>query len=239
MTIDTAAENIAKVQGELATIDRIEAGFAALAKAHPADVAIDVTTAKGMKEAVSARAAWRDPRIAVEKARKAAKAPVLELGRAIDARAATLTTRLLEGEANYDDQIKAEEARKEAEREAKVRQEVERVSDLQVRVGELRGAIFVCNLPRTTAEEIQQHIVDLVAVPVDATFQEFQQQAEEAKASTLTTLRQMHADAVAREAEAARIAAWVAFRSIRYSRTKASCFGVTAHLPSQCRTATA
>lgn len=208
MTIETTTtESLSKIQGELTIIDRIESGFVSLAAAHPIDLAIDVSTSKGMKEAVSARAAWRDPRIAVEKARKAAKAPVLELGRAIDARAAMLTTRLLEGEANYDDQIKAEEARKEAEREAKVRQEVERVASLQERIGELRGAIAVCNTYAATADQIQRHITDLVAVPVDATFQEFQQQAEEAKASTLTTLRAMHADAVAREAETTRIAA--------------------------------
>lgn len=200
------SQSIEQVQGQLAAIDRIEAGFAALALAHPKDLAIDVTTAKGMREAVTARAAWRDPRIATEKARKAAKAPVLELGRAIDAKAAELTNRLLEGESNYDEQIKAEEARKEREREEKAQAEARRIATLQDRVNELRGAIPVC--ARATAAEILEHISDLVKVAVDAaTFQEFQSTAEAAKAETLATLRRMHDDAQAREAEAARIAA--------------------------------
>lgn len=205
MTIDTAAENITKVQGELATIDRIEAGFAALSKLHPVDVAIDVTTAKGMKEAVTARAAWRDPRIAIEKSRKAAKAPVLELGRAIDARASALTERLLVGEANYDDQIKAQEARKEAEKQRLIAAEIERVATIQKRIADIRAvppAALTCSA-ETAAGNVAAH--DQFAV--DESFQEFREQAEQARVETLTRLREIHAAAVAREAEAARVAA--------------------------------
>lgn len=198
-------KNLEQVQGAITEFNKIEAGFTELQATHPANLACAVDTPKGMKEAIAGRAAWREPRIATEKARKAAKAPVLALGKDIDARAAAITLRLEAGEANYDEQIKAEEARKEAERQAKVQQEVQRVSDLQVRVGELRGAIAAA--AGAPAALILEHIQDLVAVPVDATFQEFQQQAEEAKASTLARLREMHAAALANEAEQARIIA--------------------------------
>ena len=60
-----------QLDGALAEFEAIEAGFAALEAAHPANLACDVTSPKGMREAIAGRAAWRDPRIATEKARKA------------------------------------------------------------------------------------------------------------------------------------------------------------------------
>lgn len=199
------AENLDKVQTELAAIDKIDAGLAALEKAHPKNLACDVATTKGMKEAIAGRAAWREPRIATEKARKAAKAPVLELGRAIDARAAELTALLLEGESNYDDQIKAEEARKESERAAKAEAERARIQGHQDRINEIRGAVAAA--AHADATLIAEHIGDVERLPVDATFEEFQGQAQLAKDETLVKLRAMHADAVAREEEAARVKA--------------------------------
>lgn len=85
------------VQGQLVEFDKISAGLAALEQAHPKDVVCNVSTVVGMKQAIAGRAAWREPRINLEKARKAAKAPVLALGRDIDAFARSLETKLLEG----------------------------------------------------------------------------------------------------------------------------------------------
>lgn len=204
------ADNMTKVQGELATLDRIEAGFAALVKLHPADVLIDVTTSRGMKDALAARAAWRDPRIAVEKARKAAKSPVLELGRAIDKRAAELTGRLEVGELHYDGQIKAEEARKEAERLAKVEAEAQRLAAIQSALEGIRerGADAANLALCPTAEAIQQEIAGLVALAITpAVYQEAIEQAAQLKDATLASMRRLHASALDREAEAARIAA--------------------------------
>ena len=100
MQIEELTAGIASVSSEVAKFDGIAAGLAALEKAHPKDIACDVTTTAGMKQAIAGRAAWREPRIAVEKARKAAKAPVLELGRAIDTFAKELETKLLAGESH-------------------------------------------------------------------------------------------------------------------------------------------
>lgn len=198
------AENLDKVQTELAVIDKIDAGLAALEKSHPKNLACDVTTAKGMKEAIAGRAAWREPRIATEKARKAAKAPVLELGRAIDKRAEQITALLLEGESNYDDQIKAEEARKEAEKAAKAEAERARIQAIQDRIAELRSLPAVGNVSSTT---MASNIQALESAVIDTTFEEFQGQAQLAKDETLYKLRALHADAVAREEEAARLKA--------------------------------
>lgn len=199
-------ENIQHVETALSEFDKISAGLAELRQRHPVDVVIDVTTTKGMKEAVAARAAWRDPRIAVEKARKAAKAPVLALGKDIDARAAYITTALLEGESNYDDQIKAEEKRKEDEKAAKAEAERVRVEAIQSRIAnDIRLA--ATKSVGASAETIAVVIEDVSAILIDESFEEFQGQAQIAKDETLDKLRAMHTAAVAAEAEAARIKA--------------------------------
>lgn len=198
--------SIGKVQGEIAAFDKIASGIAAIEKAHPKDLAIDVTTTAGMKQAVAARAAWRDPRIAVEKARKAAKAPVLELGKQIDAFAGSLEARLREGEANYDDQIKAEENRKEAERLARVAAEQARIAAIHDRIQkDIVNAVH--GAAGQTFARISQIISDIGAMVIGSEFEEFQGQAQLAKDETLDKLREMQADSLAREKEAERVKA--------------------------------
>lgn len=135
-TTSTAASAVTEIAADIETvrtavggIDKIAAGLAAIEQAYPKDVIIgDIQTTKGMAKAIEARAAWRDPRIAVEKARKAAKAPVLALGKAIDGFAFGLEAKLRAGEEHYDAQIKAEEQRKAAEKAERDRIERERVA---------------------------------------------------------------------------------------------------------------
>lgn len=204
--ITAIAASIEKVQGEVAAFDKIAAGIAAIEKMHPSNLAIDVTNAAGMRQAIAGRAAWRDPRIAVEKARKAAKAPVLDLGRQIDAFASGLELALRAGESNYDDQIKAEESRKEAERAAKAEAERVRVAAHQDRINnDIRAAVG--GAVGRVSGGITLIILDIEAIVIDASFEEFQGQAQLAKDETLDKLREMHAAAVAHEAEQARIKA--------------------------------
>lgn len=117
---------IEQVQGVLTEFSRVEAGLAALRAKH-ANTVYEVTTTAGMDAAKAARAEIREPRFAVEKVRKAAKAPLLAIGRRIDAEAVRITEAILAIEEPIDGQIKAEEARKVAEREAKKAAEVERL----------------------------------------------------------------------------------------------------------------
>ncbi len=203
-TPDAAAmkAGIATVQTAIVEFDKIAAGLAALEAAHPKDVACDVRTAAGMKQAIAGRAAYRSPRIALEAARKAAKAPLLTTGREIDAFAKSVEKRLLEGESHYDDQIKAEESRKEAERQAKIEAERERVAGIQERIAELRGHP---SLPMQSAL-IAEHISDLRAIVVDESFQEFMVQAEAVRTQGIARLQALHDEALAREQEAKRLA---------------------------------
>jgi hypothetical protein len=204
--IDTAlTSSLKRVQSEVAAFDKIAAGLAALEQAHPASLVVDVTTTAGMKQAIAGRAAYREPRINVEKARKAAKAPVLELGKQIDQFAANLESQLRIGESNYDDQIKAEEARKEAERTAKAEAERVRVALHLAGVQEIRDHIN--EVVGASSDCIERRIAEVAQYQCGTAWEEFQGQAITARDETIAKLREMHAAAVAHEAEQARIKA--------------------------------
>lgn len=184
--------------------DRVGAGLAGLSKQYKG-VVYEVASTKGMDEAKAARVAIREPRYEIERIRKSAKAPILALGKKLDSEAARITSELLKLEEPIDQQIKAEEDRKERERQAKIEAEQKRVADLQERVAELRG----CQMLSASSGSalIAEHIEDLERLPVDETLQEFQQQGADAKAAGLSRLRELHAAAVAHETEQARIKA--------------------------------
>jgi len=82
-----------------------------------------VTTPDGMAAAIKDRAECRNLRVGLEKIRVREKAPALERCRLIDAEAKLLTAEIEALENNPDQQIKAEEARKEAIKQAKIEAE--------------------------------------------------------------------------------------------------------------------
>lgn len=83
------------VQNALAEFSAVEAGLAELRRRF-GGVVYDVTTTAGINDAKSARAIIREPRYTVEKVRKEAKAPLLALGKKIDADAKRITAAILE-----------------------------------------------------------------------------------------------------------------------------------------------
>jgi len=199
--VSTELETVSKA---LVDIDAVSAGIADLRKRFDGAI-FEVATATGMDDAKAARLAIRTPRYEVERIRKAAKAPILALGKKLDAEAARIESELLKIEQPIDQQIKAEEDRKEREKQAKIDAELKRVADLQERVAELRGNATLS--PTSGADLIAEHIADLERIQVDESFQEFQQQALDAQAAGLARLRAVYTAAVAHEAEQARIKA--------------------------------
>lgn len=192
------------VTGALAEFDRVDSGLASLSATY-ASVVFDVATSKGMDAAKAARAAIREPRYQVEKVRKGAKAPLLAIGKKIDSEAARITARLLELEDPIDLQIKTEESRKEAERQAKIEAERLRVANIQERIAEIRGAVTAAaNSPSAL---ILEHRGDIERMTIDESFAELQASAEAAKAETMAALDDLHAKALAREEESRRIVA--------------------------------
>lgn len=199
-------KNIAQVETALSEFDKISAGLADLAARYPADLVYDVTTGKGMADAIAHRAAWRDPRINVEKFRKTAKAPVLALGKDIDARAAWLTEQLLLGEAPIDEQIKAEERRKEDAKQAKIAAEFGRVQAIQDAISEIAMDAMV------TAGKSSAYIAErIAALRVEtlnpATFQEMMPQAVAAQNAAIVKLELAYKAKLHDEAEAEKRAA--------------------------------
>jgi len=198
-------QSIKAVQGALAQLDAINVGIDAIAKDFPADLAIQaINTGKGMKEAIAGRAAWRDPRIATEKARKAAKAPVLTLGRDIDARAEYITGRLADGERNYDEQIKAEETRAEEVKRQAAAAEAARVAKHEAGINTIRG--YLAKAQGLSSERIASgmQVIRDSAESIGPAWEEFQDRARAACAETLEALSELHTKTLAAESEAKR-----------------------------------
>ena len=194
---------IEAVQTAVVEFDRIAAGIATIEAAHPKNVACDLTSPAGMKQAITGRAAWRTPRLLVEKTRVAAKAPVLALGREIDAFAKGLEARLLEGESNYDEQIKVVERQRAAEAQRKAEEEAARIKAMQNGIASLR--YITPEYAMTDSTTIGRRIELLADYPIDGRFEEFIDQARAAKTETLALLGALRQAAVAREAETARL----------------------------------
>lgn len=194
--------SIASVETSLTEFEKISAGLEVLRKEHPVDLVFDVTTTKGMAEAVAHRAAWRDPRITVEKFRKAAKAPVLTLGKDIDARAAWLTEQLMLGETPVHEQIKSEEARKAQERADREAKEFGRIVAIQEAISDYAMIAMVTGRP---SAEIAMRLDSLKeSQPAQVVFQEMMPQAQEARLAAIAKLEQALKAAQWDEAEAKR-----------------------------------
>lgn len=195
---------IVEVQTAVAEFDKVAAGLAELQKQY-GGVLYDVKTSKGMDDAKTARAAVREPRYEIERVRKAAKAPILKLGKELDDRAKEITAQIAAIEDPIHEQIANEEARKEAEKQAKIAAEQQRVADLQQRVNELRGNLMLT--PMSDPELIAGHIADVSGIVVDDSFEDFKERATEAKAAGLARLQTLRDAAVARVSDEARLKA--------------------------------
>lgn len=171
-----------------------------------ANVAYDVSTIKGLDIAKKDRAEVRGLRVALEAKRVELKAPALERSRLIDAEAKALTAELVALEKPIDDQIKAEERRKEVEKAAREQAEREAAAKVQQCIDAIRES--VAGAIGKSADAIAKFI--LLSEGIEITLEEFGDRAGEAaqvKARLLDQLREMHAAAVAHEAEQARMAA--------------------------------
>ncbi len=168
-------------------------------------IVYDVSTTKGMEAAKKDRAEIRGYRVALENKRVEIKAPALKRAREIDSEATRIRLELEKLEAVPDVVIKAEEARKEKEREAKIAAEVARVAAIHERIAELRGNQLLT--PSDGSVLISQHLGDLLGIVVDDSFQEFQPIAVTTKAATAERLGKLLVAAQTHEAEQQRLAA--------------------------------
>lgn len=198
------AAGIANVQAEVTKFDQIAAGLRAIETAHPKNVIVGaINTSAGMKVAEAGWRAYRNPRLEVERSRKAAKQPVLALGRAIDDFAGQLETTLREGEDHYRAQIDAEDKRKAAVKAQHEAEEAARKEKHRSGIANIRCYLDRCQGPGMTADRIQKGIDMLKAATFGPEWEEFAVPAANAQCETLEAMRLLHADVLAREQAAA------------------------------------
>lgn len=169
------------------------------------DAKYDVATPKGMAEALKARAEVRTYRIGLEKERVKIKAAVLERGRLIDSEAKRITAELEALETPIDDQIKAEENRKEAERLAKIEVERLRVERIQRDIDDIRNIHLTMRGKKS--EEIEETLEICRKGIVAEKFQEFAPVATVAAQEAIANLETLYKEVKEQEDEKARIIA--------------------------------
>lgn len=183
----------------LASFTPIESHMRTLA-ARYRDVAYDVTTPKGMKDAKAARLVLREEgRFAVQRLVQRLKDEANDLKRVVEARATEVIALTKPVEDAIHQQIEAEEARVAAEKAERAR-----IEALQAKLAALSNWIERCRAPGMTAERIHTGIhalTELELAPED--WQEFHARALARKDEVLEVMRELHRQAVAREQEAA------------------------------------
>ena len=204
----TEPQDIAEIRDGAAVVklNRTEAGLLQL-RTELAGKVYDLTTVKGDKEARNDRLRCVGLRANVEKLRKSLKAPALEFGRLIDSEAKRITEAVESLEAPIDAAIKADEARREEERQAKARAEAARLAGLRDAVAAALGKwVARCQDEGITAERIAAGIDMLGDLSANPEWQEVNDFWQSTKAQTLAAMRGLH-DAAKRREEAARLEA--------------------------------
>lgn len=166
---------------------------------------VTITNADGYQQVHSARMALKTQRVEIEKKGKATREESTAFSKAVIAeekRAIGIISpeeeRLQALQETWDDA-------REAEKQARIDAETKRVTDLQERVAELNGNTMLSTM--SDPDLIAGHISDLEKIVVDASFEEFERRALDAKTVGLARLRSLHDAAVARVAEDARLKA--------------------------------
>lgn len=189
----------------IAEYSPIEAGLAELRTKYQG-VVFDVSTSAGLDVAKKARAEIREPRYDIERKRKELKAPALAYAKRIDEEAKRITAEILAIEEPIDEQIKAEEQRKEREREERAAAELARITGIQQKIAAISNAALVPSGAKAADIDVTWTTIQDCEL-TEAEFQEFTEQAKNAKAETLAKLNELYKDALAREIEAANLKA--------------------------------
>jgi hypothetical protein len=179
---------------------RTEAALAEL-RARFKDAAFDLTTTAGDTAARQARRELVSLRTGLDKRRKELKLPAVEFGRKIDSEASRLTTEIVALEEPIDQQIKADEQRREEQRLARIRAEEERQEAHRQRITDITNvAVRAAGM---SSSEIAEKIALVTRITIGDDFEEFSAPAINAKAETLVKLQELQAAAVKSEEQAA------------------------------------
>lgn len=173
-------------------------------------VEYDITTTAGMASAIKCRALFRDMRVAADKERKARKEPITKIGKLLESGFDQVEERIAPLELMFDAEITTENARKEAEKAAKIAAERQRTEAIQADIETISDLVF--DVAGKDAAAIGAAIDQAAQIIVTAErFAEFTDDATDVIASTIEKLSVMRDAALASEqaahaAEQARIA---------------------------------
>lgn len=182
----------------------VETGLAELRK-DLAGVQFDVTTTEGNKAARAARQRCVSIRTSADTAYSDWNKPMLEKQRAMRAKLGEIKEAVKEVEEPIDAQIKAEEQRKAEEKAKREAEAAAQQKELQDRIDAIKFASSLC--AGQNSEALAGAIKGLQATSI--TLDEYggrAGEAEVAKRNALAQLEEMHAAAVAHEAEQAKLA---------------------------------
>lgn len=186
----------------LADFDAVAAGLEQLNKTYKG-VLFDVETYSGMELAKASRAVLRRPRYEIERIRKEAKAPLLAIGKKLDAEAARITGEILKLEEPIDLQIKSEDERKDREKLAVLAAEQKRKDDIQTKIDAIRAWPTQATTANSTV--VTAMLETAQAYTIDAGFMEFAGTAQNALETSRSALYGILAERKAQEAELARV----------------------------------
>jgi Uncharacterized protein involved in chromosome partitioning len=175
------------------------------AKRAVREAAYDISTTAGMNTAIKWRATFRDIRVASEKARKLRKAPILEIGKLLDSRQNEIEATLLPLETLFDEEIKAEEGRKEAEKQAKLAVEKARVDAIHAKIDAIRRTPASFALKAAAELKAEADRLSETVISLDE-FAEFTGDAKQARGKAVEQLRELQESAEEMEAAQARLA---------------------------------
>ena len=163
--------------------------------------------AKTLKTAKAARKDVKDRRIAVEARREELKKPILQAGRALDAKAKHITELLEAIEKPIDKKIKDFEAAEKKRKAEEAAKETKRVADIQKRIDAFYG--HAKGLYTKTAADLKASLEFFKDCIKDDSFDyaEFSIKAQAAKDEVLAELQAAYTAKQAQEEEAKRLAA--------------------------------
>ena len=191
-------------QHTMQPLSAVERGIAELRAEH-GSTAYDIQTPAGYRLATLRRAAVRAVRYQVPKLVKIKKAELAEMRDLVDTEGERIVGLLRQIEDPHDALIGAEDARKEAIRAEAARLDAERQERHRTAIDLIRSYLLHAQEPGMTAARLEVGIAAFAEQTYQAAdWEDFQAQAQAAHAETLDGMRRIHAQIVAREAEAAR-----------------------------------
>jgi len=166
---------------------------------------VAITNADGREQVYRARITLKNERVAIKAAGKTAREDATALSKAVIALENGLVA-IIEPEEERLQKLQDEyDQRAEALKQALIERELERTRLIRERITEMREAV-PASIGRS-AEAILDRIGEIEREVIDESFGEYQVEAEDARLASIARLREIHAAAVAHEAEQVRIAA--------------------------------